>query len=409
MCSRCIRFSDEIAKKNQLTFVQRGDKVTITTFPGESFDNPYTLNTTDICPVGALTNQDFRFKSRVWEMSKTDSICVGCSRGCNTEVWVRNNEILRLTPRHNENVNNYWMCDKGRLETFKNVNAGNRIDGTFIRRDGRLQKISWGEALNVAAKSLKDYKSGEIAFIGSAYATCEDNYALVKFAKSLGVTNIDYADHIISGDQDDILIREDKTPNSFGAELVGVQPGATGLNIPAILKGIKEGKIKALYVLEEDVVSLDAEWETSIGKLDLLIVHASNENKTTALADIVFPASTFAEKNGTFVNFQGRVQRVRPAVATDEMDRALDGMEMSRWDKFGTEYDRWKQGHKYDSKPSWRIIAALSQLLGFKMKFNMAEEIFSEIANLISAFKKLDYDEVGTYGAQLKIKQTANA
>jgi predicted molibdopterin-dependent oxidoreductase YjgC len=127
------------------------------------------------------------------------------------------------------------------------------------------------------------------------------------------------------------------------------------------------------------------------------------------LADIVFPASTFAEKNGTFVNFQERVQRIRPAVATEEMDRALDGMEMSRWDKFGTEYDRWMQGHKYDSKPSWKIIVALSQLLGFKMKYNMAEEIFSEIANTISAFKELDYDEVGTYGAQLKIKQTANA
>ncbi len=407
MCSRCIRFSDEIAKKNQLTFVQRGDKVTITTFPGESFDNPYTLNTTDICPVGALTNQDFRFKSRVWEMSKTDSICVGCSRGCNTEVWVRNNEILRLTPRHNEDVNSYWMCDKGRLETFKNVNAGNRIDGTYIRREGQLQKVSWSEALNVAAKSLKDYKSGEIAFIGSAYATCEDNYALVKFARSLGVTNIDYADHIISGDQDEILIREDKTPNSFGAELVGVQPGSSGMNISAILKGIKERKIRALYVMEEDVVSFDGEWESTIGNLDLLIVHATNENKTTALADIVFPSSTFAEKNGTFVNFQGRVQRIRPAVATVEMDRALDGMEMSRWDKFGTEFDRWMQGHKYDSKPSWKVFVTLSQLLGSKMKFNMAEEVFAEIANSISTFKGLDYDDVGELGAQLKIKLTA--
>lgn len=408
-CSRCIRFSEEIAKRNQLTFVQRGDKVTITTFPGESFDNPYTLNTTDICPVGALTNQDFRFKSRVWEMSKTDSICVGCSRGCNTEVWVRNNEILRLTPRYNEDVNSYWMCDKGRLETFKNVNAGNRIDGTFIRREGQLQKVSWNEALNVTAKSLKDYKSSEIAFIGSAYATCEDNYVLVKFAKSLGVTNIDYANHVIPGDQDDILIREDKTPNSLGAELVGVQPSSSGMNISAILKGIKEGKIKALYVMEEDVASFNEEWESAIGNLDLLIVHAANENKTTALADIVFPASTFAEKNGTFVNFQGRVQRIRPAVATEEMDRALDGMEMSRWDKFGTEFDRWMQGHKYDSKPSWKIFTALSQLLGFKMKFNMAEEIFSEIANSNSAFKGLDYDVVGKHGSQLKIKQTANA
>ena len=401
MCSRCIRFSDEIAKKNQLTFVQRGDKVTITTFPGESFDNPYTLNTTDICPVGALTNQDFRFKSRVWEMSKTDSICVGCARGCNTEVWVRNNEILRLTPRQNDDVNSYWMCDRGRLETFKNVNTGNRIDGTYIRREGQLQKVSWNEALSVTAKSLKDYKSGEIAFIGSAFATCEDNYALVKFAKSLGVSNIDYANHIIPGDQDDILIREDKTPNSLGAQLVGVNPGTGGMNISSILKGIKEGKIKALYVMEEDVVSFDEEWEASVGNLDLLIVHATNENKTTALADIVFPASTFAEKNGTFVNFQGRVQRIRPAVATEEMDRALDGMEMSRWDKFGTEFDRWMQGHKYDSKPSWKIFVSLAQQLNLKMKFNMAEEIFSEIANSISAFKGLDYDEIGELGVQI--------
>ena len=406
MCSRCIRFSDEIAKKNQLTFVERGDKVTITTFPGESFDNPYTLNTTDICPVGALTNQDFRFKSRVWEMSKTDSICVGCSRGCNTEVWVRNNEILRLTPRLNKDVNSYWMCDKGRLETFKNVNAGSRIDGTYIRREGQLQKISWDEALKVTAKSLKDYKSGEIAFIGSAYATCEDNYALVKFAKSLGVSNISYADHIILGDQDDILIREDKTPNSLGTELVGVQPGSNVMNIPAILKGIKEKKIKALYIMEDDVVSFGEEWESAVEKLELLIVHATNENKTTASADIVFPASTFAEKNGTFVNFQGRVQRIRPAVATEEMDRALDGMEMSRWDKFGTEFDRWMQGHKYDSKPSWKIFTTLSQFFGFKMKYNMAEEIFAEIANSIPTFKGLDYDEVGKHGAQLTIKQT---
>ena len=401
MCSRCIRFSDEIAKKNQLTFVQRGDKVTITTFPCEFFDNPYTLNTTDICPVGALTNQDFRFKSRVWEMSKTDSICVGCARGCNTEVWVRNNEILRLTPRQNDDVNSYWMCDRGRLETFKNVNAGNRIDGTYIRKEGQFQKVSWNEALSVTAKSLKDYKSGEIAFIGSAFATCEDNYALVKFAKSLGVSNIDYANHIIPGDQDDILIREDKTPNSLGAQLVGVNPGTGGMNISSILKGIKEGKIKALYVMEEDVVSFDEEWEASVGNLDLLIVHATNENKTTALADIVFPASTFAEKNGTFVNFQGRVQRIRPAVATEEMDRALDGMEMSRWDKFGTEFDRWMQGHKYDSKPSWKIFVSLAQQLNLKMKFNMAEEIFSEIANSISAFKGLDYDEIGELGVQI--------
>ncbi|MHB8931046.1 MAG: NADH-quinone oxidoreductase subunit G [Melioribacteraceae bacterium] len=405
-CSRCIRFSDEIAKKNQLTFVKRGDKVTITTFPGESFDNPYTLNTTDICPVGALTNQDFRFKSRVWEMSKTNSVCVGCSRGCNTEVWVRNNQILRLTPRQNNDVNSYWMCDNGRLNTFKNVNAENRINGTFIRKEGELEKVSWEEALKVAAKSLKDYKSGEIAFIGSAFTTCEDNFALVKFAKSLGVVNIDFVNHTVQGDQDDILIREDKTPNTLGAELSGVRSGSNGLSVEGMMKAIKEGKIKALYVMEDDVASLNEEYEKILSKLELLIVHSANENKTTTLADIVFPASTYAEKNGTFVNFQGRVQRIRPAVATEEMDRALDGMKMSRWDKFGTKFDRWMQGLKYDSKPSWKIFTMLSTYLGGKTKYEMAEDVFIDLTHSVDSFKGLDYDTIGEQGVLLKIKQT---
>ncbi|NWF90892.1 MAG: (2Fe-2S)-binding protein, partial [Ignavibacteriaceae bacterium] len=116
-CSRCIRFCDEIAKDPELTFIKRGDRVTIVTYPGEELDNPYSLNTTDICPVGALTNRDFRFQARVWDMSATKSICFGCSRGCNSEIWVRNNEVLRITPRYNEEVNSYWMCDYGRVNT----------------------------------------------------------------------------------------------------------------------------------------------------------------------------------------------------------------------------------------------------------------------------------------------------
>ncbi len=403
-CSRCIRFSDEIAKQNQLTFIKRGDRVTISTFPGESFDNSYSLNTTDICPVGALTNQDFRFKSRVWEMSHTSSICVGCSRGCNTEIWVRNNEVLRLTPRHNEEVNSYWMCDNGRLNTFKNVNAETRINGAFVRKEGQLRKVSCEEAVSVAAKSLKDYKSSEIAFIGSAFATCEDNFLLLKLARQIGSPHIDFIRHIVPGDQDKILIREDKTPNTLGAELIGVKPSANGMNLSGIIQGIKDGKIKALYVVEDDILNANDEFEKIIGKLDLLIVHAVNENKTTSVADIVLPASSYAEKHGTFVNFLGRAQRIRPAVATEEMDRALDRMEMSRWDKFGTKFDRWAQGRKYSAKPSWKIMNMISLQLGSKTKYNLAEEVFADIANSNEAFKGLDYDAIGELGAKVKVK-----
>lgn len=405
-CSRCIRFSDEIAKSNQLTFKNRGDKVTITTFPGESFDNPYTLNTVDICPVGALTNNDFRFKSRVWEMSSTNSVCVGCSRGCNTEVWVRNNEVLRLTPRHNEDVNSYWMCDNGRLNTFKNVNT-ERIDGTYVRKEGQLQKVDWDEALEVAAKSLKEYKSNEIAFVGSAFATLEDNFVLAKLAKQMNIANIDFANHIVDGDQDEILIREDKTPNAAGAEIVYAK--SSGIKLEGIYRTIKDGKTKVLFVMEDDLGSISEDWEQALGMLDLLIVLASNANKTTALADIVFPSATYAEKHGTFVNFQKRVQRISPAVSLQEMDRALDGMNMSRWDKFGTKFDRWNQGHKYDAKPSWKIISMIASHLGIKLKYDMAEEVFEEIANTIDAFKGLDYDVIGELGAQIKIKESVKA
>ena len=404
-CSRCIRFCDEIAKDPELTFVQRGDHVTIVTYPGEQMDNPYSLNTTDICPVGALTSRDFRFKARVWDMSSSKSICNGCARGCNMDVWVRDNKVLRLTPRQNDEVNSFWMCNHGRVNTFKNINAEDRVDGPHIRKEGSLVKATWEEAVSKAAKELNGYTKNEIAFIGSPYATLEDNYLLAKFAGSvIGSKNIDFIKHTDPAFGDDILRKEDITPNLLGAEAVGIKPGQNGLDIDGIFKAIKEGKIKALYVVEEDIIASNPELEIILPKLELLIINATNFNKTTTLADIVFPAATYVEKNGTIVNFQGRVQRLKPAVATVETDRALDGMSLSRLDKFGTKYDRWAQGHKYDAQSTWKILTAISSAMGQKMKFNMAEEIFEDISKTIAAFKGLDYDVIGELGAQSKLK-----
>ncbi len=403
-CSRCIRFCDEIAKDPELTFVKRGDRVTIVTFPGEELDNPYSLNVTDICPVGALTNRDFRFKARVWDMSANKTICQGCSRGCNIDLWVRNNEILRITPRQNDAVNNFWMCDHGRLNTFKFVNAEDRVDGPQIRKEGSLAKVEWEEAFSFAAAGLKKYSKNEIAFIGSPYATLEDNFVFAKFAASFGSKNIDFIRHADPSFEDDILRKEDLTPNSAGAEAVGIKPGKDGLNLEGIIKGIKEKKIKALYVLEDDIVSAYPELEEILANLDLLIVHATNFNKTTTLADIIFPAAAYAEKNGTVVNFQGRVQRLKPAVSTLETDRALEEMSMSRLDKFGTKFDRWAQGHKYDARSSWKILSALSNVLGNKMKYGMPDDIFSEISKTIGAFNGLDYDIIGEHGKQSKLQ-----
>jgi NADH-quinone oxidoreductase subunit G len=409
-CSRCIRFCDEIAKDPELTFVDRGDRVTIVTYPGEEMDNPYSLNTTDICPVGALTNRDFRFKSRVWDMSSTKSVCVGCSRGCNTEIWVRNNEVLRLTPRYNEDVNSYWMCDHGRINTFKFINAKDRVNGPYTRVEGALHRVSWQEAVNKTTSELRTFNKNEIAFIGSAYTTCEDNYLFSRFAKAvIGSKNIDFIRHEDSSFGDDILRKNDITPNSFGAELVGIVPAKDGLNIEGIFKGIDEGRIKALYVIEDDIVEARPELENLLTKLDLLIVHSTNMNKTTALADVVFPAATYAEKNGTLVNFQGRVQRIRPAVETEDLERTIDGMSFSRLDKFGTKYDRWAKKNRHDARSTWKIISLVALNLSGELKYNLAEDVFNEIAKSIKEFNGLDYDIIGELGVQLNIKVTETA
>jgi len=406
MCSRCIRFCDEIAKKPQLTFTQRGDHVELTTFPGEQLDNPYSMNVIELCPVGALTSRDFRFKARVWDMSSTDTVCVGCARGCNMKMWVRNNEVLRLTPRNNPAVNDYWMCDYGRLKTFKHVNAVNRIKAPMVRKEGRLVEVGWDEAIAKVGFELKNFKKNEIAALGSAYSTNEDNYLLTKLMNHLGVKRIDFVPHIKKGEQDDFLIREDKTPNSVGTREVGVRPESAEFGFASILNEIRAGNIKALYVIDDDIAS-DPVIVEALLKLDFLVVHASNDNELTKLADVVLASSTYAEKYGTFTNFQGRVQRNKPAISTLEHDRILDGMALSRLDKFGAPNDRWTAGLKRDTRASWRILNSIAAVMGAKWKYNSCEDVFNEIASTIPSFKGLSYIKIGTGGAMLtKNKET---
>ncbi len=402
MCSRCVRFAEEIAKQPVLTFTQRGDHVVLTTFPGTELDTPYSMNVIELCPVGALTSRDFRFRARVWEMSSTDSVCAGCARGCNTHIWVRNNEILRLTPRCNEEVNSYWMCDEGRLNTFKHINGPDRLNGPLVRRDGVLEEVGWDEAVAAVISGLKGIKKGEIAGLGSGYATTEDNYVFQKFVKDvLATKHLGLIPHVKEGGDDELLIRADKTPNTLGALAVGISPGAGGRDAAGILEGIRSGVIRALYVLEDNPAALP-EWKTALSEVEFLVVHSSVHNETTALADVVLSCSTYAEKHGTFVNFQGRIQRLRPAVATADADRALDGMAMSRWDKFAAHNDRWGRPVKKDARPSWRILLAVANGLGGKMKYTMAEDVFREMADRLPAFKGLSYQTVGLRGVPLR-------
>ncbi|MBI5471074.1 MAG: molybdopterin-dependent oxidoreductase [Ignavibacteriae bacterium] len=409
MCSRCVRFCEEIAHKPQLTFTDRGTHVVLTTFPGEQLDNAYSMNTIDICPVGALTSREFRFKARVWEMSSTETVCPGCARGCNMYSWVRNNEVLRQTPRFNPDVNDYWMCDHGRLETFKHVNVANRIKSPMVRKNDQLVEISWDEAIAKAASEFKSFKKSEIAVIGSAYDTNEDNYLLQKFASEvLGTRHIDFVRHADESFQDAILRRADVTPNTLGAETVGVRPRENGMKFDAIIKSIKEGNIKAVFVVDDNIAS-DPKIADVLNRLELLVVNFSFENETTRLADILFPSATFAEKNGTFTNFSGRVQRIRPSVATLDQDRSLDGFAMSRLDKYGSQLDRWAKGAKRDARPTWKIVAGIASLMGAKYKYNTAEDVFTELAANVPAFKGMSYRKIGNRGLMLKQKESVSS
>jgi NADH-quinone oxidoreductase subunit G len=269
----------------------------------------------------------------------------------------------------------------------------------MVKKEMDVVEVGWDEAISRVASEFKSFRKGEIAVIGSAYATNEDNYLLQKFAREvLGTKLIGQLPHLHEGDEDALLIRADKTPNSRGAAEVGVPGGAA---ISEIVRAVREGNVKALYVMEDNVAA-DPALTQAIGRLEYLVVHATNENETTRMADVVLPASTFAEKNGTFTNFQGRVQRIRPSVATLDRDRSLDLYPMSRLDRFGTPFDRWARGPKRDARPSWKIIAGIASLMGFKYRYNSAEEVFTEIASAIELFRGMSYRKLGSAGRLLR-------
>lgn len=410
-CSRCIRFCEEIAKDPQLTFVQRGDHVTIETFPGEELDNPYSMNVIEICPVGALTSRHFRFQSRVWDMSFTDTVCPGCARGCNSIMGVRNNEILRIEPRENLAVNDYWLCDWGRLNTTNFVNdEATRIKSPMIKFEGasadkdELIEVNWDEAFSKTASILKDLNPGEILFAASPFSTLEDNYALKKFAKEvLGSSDVFYIPHIDENFGDDLYKKSDKTPNSNGLKLLGIQPYTND-----IIERLNSGKIRVVVVLNDDLSRLPG-YETSQNGVGTIIYLISNKNSDSSSAGVVLPVSTYAEINGTFVNFENRIQRIRPALATLDQERLLGEFSMSRLDKFGAHNDRWTHGTKYNSRPGWKIVKLIAKAMGHEFDFENSEEVFTELCSTIPDLNGYDYEIVGNQGIVAGEKITADA
>ncbi|MCS6965870.1 MAG: 2Fe-2S iron-sulfur cluster-binding protein [Candidatus Kapabacteria bacterium] len=398
LCSRCIRFADEVAKQPVLTFVERNDHVTIELYPGTEFDNPYSMNVIELCPVGALTSRDFRFQARVWEMSFTDSICPGCARGCNIRIGVRNNEILRLEPRRNLRVNQYWMCDEGRLTQYGFVNY-NRVDGPWLRRVGteKPESVSWEEAYEAVAAALRRYKPTEIAIVGSGRLTNEDAYALVRFARMvLKTPHIDFPRREDPYFEDDLLRCRDRNPNTTGVLEIGLKPGAGGTSLSELPQKVRYGAIRVLYVVEEDLASVSPELRQALEEAEVVIVHATNHNETTKRAHIVLAATTYAELEGTYTNIRRYVQLLRPAIATRERERYM-GMQMSRWDKFGAWNDRWTHGPRRNCRQTWQHLKEIARILGTSWKWHRSEDVFRELAQEVPSFSGMTYELLEAY------------
>ena len=390
LCSRCIRFAKEIAKQDIFTFVQRGDRVYIELADESVWDNPYSMNVINICPVGALTSRDFRFTTRVWEMSWSDSITPADSTGANIKIGVRNNQILRIDPRTNMFVNKYWLTDDTRLNTYKWVNE-NRLTEPVITKDDKKTEVEWQEAFSMAANELKKFKPEEIMILGSAKASTECNYVLKRFASEvLKTKNIDFLTHINKSFEDDFLGVADRAPNAAGALEVGIKPGEDAINKDTLAEAILSGKIKALYLMEDDFNEYP-ELEKAIDKLQLFIIHTYNKTDLALKADIALPASTYAEIEGCYINKDNRVQHFGPALVTKENVRFM-GMKMSRLDKFGSANDRWTSHELRNCRQSWKILEGIAEAMGAKWNYKQSKDVFAEMSKRIDSFKSMTYD-----------------
>ncbi len=304
LCSRCIRFTQEVAKDDVLGFVDRGSYSTLTCYPGKELENNYSLNTVDICPVGALTSTDFRFKMRVWFLKQTNSICPESSVGVNTVVWSREGVIYRITPRRNDEVNDTWMPDSGRV-LYKEVQAENRLQPTG------------DPASDLLATATRLLQGGAVAVVGSGRSSLEEQFLTAKLARQLHAATFVVGR---TGAGDGILISADRNPNTRGALVTGLISEVPG-DLAALGREIDAGKVKTVVSVGEDLsaAGLTAEQLAKVA----IVYLGSHANATSAAAQVVFPTLTVFEKSGSFINQQFRLQKFASAVpgltgATDD-------------------------------------------------------------------------------------------
>ncbi len=364
LCTRCVRFCEEVAGEDELDIVNRGDRNTIVVAKGEELKSDYQMNVIDVCPVGALTSTDFRFKSRVWFLENTNTVCSGCSRGCNVVAGARWNRILRLIPRENQAVNKWWMCDEGRF-TYKPVAAPDRLGAPMVRKDGKLVEVGWEEALAAAAAGLAKAGDGLSALV-SARLTNEEIWQAQRLLDALGAARRGFKPRGFA--KDELLRTGDGNPNTAAAKILGLSAadaaGPAGVN-GAVLFGED---------VDDRPEALDA-----LAKLEFVLVVGTHETETVRrAAHVVLPGLTPYEKDGSFVNVTGRVQRIIPAVKAPG--------------------DAW---------PDWKILGALRSVIEKEPRPKSAGEVFALMAASVPAFAGMTHGKLGLHGLDVRAPEIA--
>jgi len=381
LCSRCVRFFRDVVKNEQMEIFNNGADAEIGALPGKTLETDYTGNIVDLCPVGALTDKRFRFKRRVWYLEGANSICPGCSKGCNIQIQFDRNHhwknpsrrIQRVKPRYNAEVNQYWMCDAGRYG-WEFVDAKDRLIKAMMRTDGGLAEAPFEEALKTFAEGWKKAVSGsgkaKSALIAAPQLATGALFMLKKLIDNIGLVNVDYrVPSVKDGILDKILQMKDRNPNSYAAELIGIVPGEDGKSFPEIIEGIKTGKIESLIAICCDPASYLGEGKDALKKLKFFGLLHWTKVSSVDYAHAVLPAATFAETNGTYINYEGRIQRFFEA-----------------FEPMG------------EARPPWQTLLLLGREMGYKFKAFSDAELFAEFANSVEGYKGLTWEKIEAQG-----------
>lgn len=361
LCTRCVRFMDDVAQDPVLNVSERGDRAVIGKFEGQDLTHPWASNVVDLCPVGALLSKDFLNKARAWELDRSASICPNCSQGCNSILETRDNVVVRMRPRSNDDVNKFYLCDYGRLN-YRWINRADRVELPQVRDRGALRSAHWEIALATATELLRGKRTFALA---SPMLSNESLFLLSQLVErggGEGAFRVETGPEAPLPGAEDLALRRDRAANVRGAELLGF----TRADAP--LAGMRPGDV--LVVADEELLGRDPNvLAARVADASAVIVLGTTVPRWAQGAEVVLPVANFAEEEGTFTNLRGRVQRFMQA-------RAAPGL----------------------ARPSWFVLGELLSGLGSDSQYYLASDVFAALAASRADFAGLSYDTLGLRG-----------